>query len=146
MAIAKGTEKLRFFLQFSFYTEFPILKRNVCLAINRETIKTKCLVPQDMQECRVHQQLTFMKWTHVLSIVTEANHKDAACLSRSSFVAHQIKQLLPPPPLTTLQDMTRMGQKPSLWDNHRKWNEIAKKNSQNQFFRSKFVKSEILKK
>ena len=64
---------------------FTILK-----AITRKTIKTEGLVPQDMRECRVHHQLTFMKCVHVSSIVTEANHNGAVCLSRSSFETQQI--------------------------------------------------------
>ena len=51
-------------------------------AIDRiKTIKTECLVPQDMQDFRVHQQYTLMKCAHISSIVTEANHNDAVNFS-----------------------------------------------------------------
>ena len=40
---------------------------------NHKTINFKCLVPQDMQEGRVSQQLTFMKCAHFSNIVTQAN-------------------------------------------------------------------------
>ena len=59
-------------------------------AINRETIKTEFSVPQDMRECRVHQEFTFMECAHVSSVVTETDHNVAVCLSRSRFETQQV--------------------------------------------------------
>ena len=58
--------------------------------MNRKTIKTECLVPEDTRECRVHQQLTLMKCAHVSSIVTEANHSGVVCLLKSGFERQQL--------------------------------------------------------
>ena len=62
-------------------------------AINPEMTKSESLVPQDMQECRVSQHLTFMKYAHVSGTVTEENHNGNICLFRSSFEAQQFLKI-----------------------------------------------------
>ena len=62
---------------FLLHSIFNIEKKcvlTVLKAVDRKTIKTECLVSQDMRECRAYQQIAFMKRAHVSSIVIEANH------------------------------------------------------------------------
>ena len=84
--VKTATEMFQFLFQFSFYVAFNIEKKcvfTILKAINR-------LVLQDMGQCRVHQQLTFMKCAHVSNIVTEANHNGAVCVLRTGFETRQI--------------------------------------------------------
>ena len=85
MPIAKVQEKFTFFSILFLHSIFNIEKKcvlTILKAINRKTINFECLVPQDI--------LNFMKCAHVSSIVTEANHKGAVCLFKSSFETQQI--------------------------------------------------------
>ena len=78
--------------------KMPIILKKLCVltilkAMNSKMINMinfEYLVPQNMRECRVSWQLTATKCARVSSIVTEANHYDAACLFRSSFETQDI--------------------------------------------------------
>ena len=83
MPIAKVKEKFRFCFFLFLHSIFSIEKKcvlTILKAINHKTINSKHLVAQDMREGRVSWQITFMKCSHILSIVTETNHKGAVCL------------------------------------------------------------------
>ena len=67
MAIFQMTMVLHSVFNIEIKCVFTILK-----AINCKMMKTEFVVPQDMRECRVHQQHAFMECPQVLSILTES--------------------------------------------------------------------------
>ena len=77
MPIAKVQEKFRFFSVLFLHSTFNIGKKcvlTILRAINRKTINSECLVPQDMREDRVSQELTLMKCARVSNIVKPGFH------------------------------------------------------------------------
>ena len=80
MPISKVQDKFRFLSILFLHSTFNIEKNcvsTILKTIHCKTINSECLVPQDIREGRVSQQLTFIKCAHVSSIVMEANHNGA---------------------------------------------------------------------
>ena len=94
MPIEKVQEKFRFFSILFLLSIFNIEKK--CVLTILKVIDHKTIITSNvwsLKTCekeRFLSNFTFMKYAHVSSIVTEANHKSAVCLFRSSFQTQQI--------------------------------------------------------